>query len=214
MRSDQGSIFAGTIMEENGQTRLRHILERPSAPDGADAENFAKLKNAYNACLDESTIKERGIKPLVNLLEKFQSVYPASDATGLGAEDHLTEAVLFLIKSGVEALVAPDVSVGPLSSILYSFFTDNHSLMIATLTMLLFLSTPLMKSVSLQENTTTTQKQLPNTRRWLSRFCKVLTLQTSRRLLRMWSHLKRSWRMCHQTRKHQRMLLNTITRSA
>ncbi|KAJ5727578.1 hypothetical protein N7493_005398 [Penicillium malachiteum] len=110
MRSDQGSIFAGTIMEENGQTRLRHILERSEAPEAADAGNFKKLKDAYNSCLDESAIRERGIKPLVKILEKLQKIYPADDASGLGVDHHLTEAVLFLVESGAEALASPYVS--------------------------------------------------------------------------------------------------------
>ncbi|KAJ6028245.1 hypothetical protein N7540_003821 [Penicillium herquei] len=110
MRSDQGSIFAGTIMEENGQTRLRHILERSEAPEAADAGNFKKLKDAYNSCLNEAAVRERGIEPLVKLLEKLQKVYPADDASGLDVDHHLTEAVLFLIESGAEALAYPSVS--------------------------------------------------------------------------------------------------------
>jgi len=110
MRADQGSVFAGTMMEEAAQSRLRHILERSEAPQD-DIENFNKLKDAYSACLDESTIRERGIKPLVEVLAKLQSIYPADNETTLGTEDHITDAVLFLIQSNVEALVSPSVSV-------------------------------------------------------------------------------------------------------
>lgn len=97
-------------MEEVAQSRLRHILERSEAPQD-DAGNFKKLKDAYTACLDESTIRERGIKPLVEVLANLQSVYPADDETTLDTEDHITDAVLFLIQSNVEALVSPSVSV-------------------------------------------------------------------------------------------------------
>ncbi|KAJ5093084.1 hypothetical protein N7456_008945 [Penicillium angulare] len=110
MRSDQGSIFAGTIMEETGQTRLRHILERSEAPDSADTENFKKLKNAYGACLDEPAIRKRGIKPLVEVLEKLHKIYPANDETTEDSGSHLTDAIVFLIQSGREALIDPSVS--------------------------------------------------------------------------------------------------------
>ncbi|KAJ5644650.1 hypothetical protein N7507_010661 [Penicillium longicatenatum] len=109
MRSDQGSVFAGTMMEEVAQTRLRHILERPEAPQD-DAGNFKKLKDAYNACLDESTIRERGIQPLVEVLAKLQSIYPANDEITFGTEKNITDAILFLIQSNVQALVSPSVS--------------------------------------------------------------------------------------------------------
>ncbi|KAJ5674071.1 hypothetical protein N7462_009510 [Penicillium macrosclerotiorum] len=110
MRADQGSIFTGTIMEENAQTRLRHILERSNPPDGADDGNFNKLKAAYNACLDETTIRERGTKPLVDLLTDLQKIYPVKSGLVSGTQDHLTNALLFLMKSGVDALVSSGVS--------------------------------------------------------------------------------------------------------
>lgn len=111
MRSDQGSIFAGTLMDENAETRLRHILERSQSPDAADTGNFKKLKAAYSACLDESTARKRGSEPLIGLLADLQKIYPTKSGLVTGSQHHLTNAILFLIKSGVEALVAPSVSV-------------------------------------------------------------------------------------------------------
>lgn len=111
MRADQGSIFAGTIMEENSQTRLRHILERSEPPEQIDANNFKKLKAGYDACLNESAIRKRGTKPLADLLGELQNVYPASNELVSGAKDHLTKAILFLMQSGVDALVSSGVSV-------------------------------------------------------------------------------------------------------
>lgn len=98
-------------MEENAQTRLRHILEKPAAPDSADADNFGKLKAAYHACLDESVIRERGSKPLDEVLAALHKIYPAKSGLVSGTQDRLTSALLFLMKSGVEALVSPRVSV-------------------------------------------------------------------------------------------------------
>lgn len=113
MRSDQGSIFAGTLMEEHSETRLRHILERDSPPQEDDANNFKKLKAAYNACLDESTLRARGSKPLDELLAALQKVYPVTNELVSSTQNHLTSAILFLLKSGIEALVSPNVSVSP-----------------------------------------------------------------------------------------------------
>ncbi|KAF3386548.1 Endothelin-converting enzyme 1 [Penicillium rolfsii] len=110
MRADQGSIFAGTIMEENSQTRLRHILERSEAPEKVDADNFQKLKAGYDACLDESAIRKRGTKPLADLLAALQKIYPAKSDLVAENKDQLTLALLFLMRSGVDALVSSGVS--------------------------------------------------------------------------------------------------------
>lgn len=115
MHSDQGWIFAGTIMAENAQTRLRHIIERPQVPDSADADNFAKLKAAYDACLDEPTIRKRGTQPLDEVLAELHKVYPVKGGLVSATQDHLTNAILFLMNSGVEALVSPSVSVSDFS---------------------------------------------------------------------------------------------------
>lgn len=117
MRADQGTIFAGTIMEENAQTKLRHILEQVKPTESADAKNFDKLKAAYDACLDESLLKQRGSKPLDELLAHLQSIYPSKSGLIAGTQDHLTSAIIFLMKTGINALVSPGVSVSITSQI-------------------------------------------------------------------------------------------------
>ncbi|KAI9043716.1 M13 family metallopeptidase [Aspergillus affinis] len=106
MRPDQGSIFAGTYMSEAAQSQLRHILESPKASDPADSKNFDKLKAAYAACMDESTVNKRGVKPLQDLLSGLDNVYSLASASK-GSDVNITDAFLYLIGSGVEALVSP-----------------------------------------------------------------------------------------------------------
>lgn len=117
MRSDQGSLFAGTIMEETAQMQLRHILEAPKAPSSADSENFDKLKAAYEACLDDATVKKRGSEPLEQILANLEKVYSTTGVSDRGAKDSLTDAVLYLMGSGVLALATPSVSVSTSQSI-------------------------------------------------------------------------------------------------
>lgn len=164
MRSDQGSIFAGTIMAENAQTRLRHILERSEAPNSADTDNFAKLKAAYTACLDESIIRKRGSEPLEEVLTELSKVYPVKSGLVSGTQDHLTNAILFLMKSGVEALVSQSISVSYFAYLIQplQFKANKFSLMIVTLITWPFLCHRLERLVCLQESTTT----IP--RRWLN----------------------------------------------
>lgn len=138
MRPDQGSIFAGTIMEENAQTKLRHILERTEPPQSSDADNFKKLKAAYDACLDEGTVIKRGSKPLTNILDELKTIYPAK-AEGLvkGSHDQLTSALLYLANAGVEALASSGVTVSLCDLYFMGATNDPFSPMIETLIMLL-----------------------------------------------------------------------------
>ncbi|KAL2834972.1 hypothetical protein BDW59DRAFT_1858 [Aspergillus cavernicola] len=108
MRPDQGDIFAGTFMQEASQSRLRHLLESPRPSNPADLNIFEKLKAGYKACVDEETVSKRGTQPLDKMLEDFEKIY-SLDATE-GAEAGLTDAVLYLLKSGIPTLVSPFVS--------------------------------------------------------------------------------------------------------
>jgi len=71
-----------------------------------DQENFEKLKAAYDACLDEDTIKKAGLAPLAELLDAINHIYPSAYFRSRGSSDSLSEAVIYLAKLGVTALVS------------------------------------------------------------------------------------------------------------
>lgn len=109
LRPDQGDAFTGTIMSESSQMLLRHILEAPypksashqeSSSASVDEENFDKLKAAYDACLDEDTIKQVGVAPLMEILNDTSSRF------AVARKDALSDAVLHLANLGVSALVS------------------------------------------------------------------------------------------------------------
>lgn len=113
MRPDQSSVSTLSIMAEDNQSRLRHILELSEAPDPSDSENFQKLKAAYNACLDESAIEKRGSKPLDDMLAELEKAYPAG--SGKDVKEGLTDAMIYLMGINTEALVEASISVSALS---------------------------------------------------------------------------------------------------
>ncbi|KAE8421745.1 hypothetical protein BDV36DRAFT_280350 [Aspergillus pseudocaelatus] len=104
MRPDQGAIFAGTMMSETAQTRLRHLLSSSKPSEPADSNNFEKLKAAYTACMDETTVTKWGSKPLDNMLAEFEKIYSRDSTSLRGSNTDLTKAILYLMESGVEAL--------------------------------------------------------------------------------------------------------------
>ncbi|KAH7378470.1 peptidase family M13 [Phaeosphaeria sp. MPI-PUGE-AT-0046c] len=112
LRSDQGDAFTGTIMSEQSQLLLRHILEAPypkksehsyfspmqlvAGKKSADEQNFLKMKTAYDACLDEEKIATVGEKPLLNVLKEVKQAHAHS----------LKDAILLLAQYGTSGLVS------------------------------------------------------------------------------------------------------------
>jgi endothelin-converting enzyme len=64
-------IFSGPYPAASPKKNL------PDPTDAVDVQNFQKLQDAYNACLNETLIDELGPKPLLSLLENVISKYPA-----------------------------------------------------------------------------------------------------------------------------------------
>ncbi|KAL8775639.1 MAG: hypothetical protein Q9209_000135 [Squamulea sp. 1 TL-2023] len=135
LRPDQDSVSSGSVMYENSQQTLRHLLEssysgshESIASSSASAEKliFDKIQSAYNACMDEGSIKQRGSEPLLNVLRKIEELYPPRPdhgSTGFFhgrslhqqegfldyANEPFTRAVAYLSSIGVDAFVSFDV---------------------------------------------------------------------------------------------------------
>lgn len=134
LRTDQESSFTGTIMQENSQQVLRHVLESPFADIAQQVESltenhaaeraiFDKLKSAYDACMDEGKIKEIGSGPLLDILRKIQELFPASRPHQMSGsfprlqnqqqkgliykgENQLSTTVLYLASIGINSIVS------------------------------------------------------------------------------------------------------------
>ncbi|KAL8831777.1 MAG: hypothetical protein Q9191_000663 [Dirinaria sp. TL-2023a] len=130
LRADQSSAFTGTTMAENSQRTLRHILEtsfddsHPGLdPDRApESAIFRKLKDAYDACLDEKRLRLVGAEPLLEVLKQIEKLFPAKrphssesfpnsilqaqKSLKYDGENRLSTTIAYLISIGVEALVS------------------------------------------------------------------------------------------------------------
>jgi endothelin-converting enzyme len=136
LRADQGGSFTGTIMAENSQQILRHVLESPYPIDNqnievhsvAKQEIFKKLHDAYEACMSEEIIREAGSTPLLSVLRKIEELFPAArphegsdsfsaplDSVQKGLllkhENNLSKTITYLTSIGVGALVTFNVAV-------------------------------------------------------------------------------------------------------
>ena len=131
LRDDQVASWTGTLMAENSQRILRHILESPFSdshprldPDTSVEDIiFQKLKDAYDACMDEERLKQIGSEPLLDILLRIDKLFPAprphhaaepfprllpQSQKGLkyDGENRLSTTVAYLISIGVPSLVS------------------------------------------------------------------------------------------------------------
>lgn len=134
LRADQGGAFTGTIMAEDSQQILRHVLESPYSVDDYKIEIdsspkrdiFEKLQTAYNACMDEEVIKDVGSAPLLDVLRKVEELFPAArpntayfqipknmDQNGLlmREDNRLSKTLTYLTSIGMDPLISFDVTV-------------------------------------------------------------------------------------------------------
>ena len=142
LRPDQGDMFTGTIMAEKSKTILRHILEQSSTASlssPADLDNFKKVKDDYDSCMNEDALQQIGIKPLQDLVNQIKLSFPTNvdrigqapfpkvesdtQKSSISEEaDGLTKTLLFLIKLDVTALLACSIQVSTITSILTKLF--------------------------------------------------------------------------------------------
>ncbi|KAF6841440.1 peptidase family m13 protein [Colletotrichum plurivorum] len=105
----------------NADVVLKNILESPyhSGPDAgfvsaglteeqipADQENFKLITDAYNACLNITTIEAVGLQPLMDFIDQVVQAYPVAEAEKdrpISTEDGpvLGEVLLFFARHGI-----------------------------------------------------------------------------------------------------------------
>ena len=132
LRADQEGAFTGTIMAEDSQQILRHLLESPYSVDDYKMEIdssakrgiFEKLQTAYNACMNEEVIKDIGSAPLLDILRKVEELFPAArpdlfpllknmDQKDfiLKGENQLSKTLTYLTSIGMDPLISFYVTV-------------------------------------------------------------------------------------------------------
>lgn len=102
------------VMSEEGQLILKRILESPApkstslfwTASSPDQEIFAKIQDGYNACLNESLLKDIGSKPLIELLTILGDTYPAKPPKPKTEDLTLTKAIMYLIGIGVRTPIS------------------------------------------------------------------------------------------------------------
>ncbi|TID22410.1 endothelin-converting enzyme [Venturia nashicola] len=118
-RADQAAVDVISTMEDVNQDLLHEILEGQYVGNASlsantiaiEKENFGKMKSAYKTCMNEDAIKAYGVKPVRDLLEEFEKVYPMAGPEPSADKEGLTKALIWLKKNSVNAIVNPGVTI-------------------------------------------------------------------------------------------------------
>jgi endothelin-converting enzyme len=94
-----------------------------------EKQNFGKMKSAYTACKNEDAIKAYGVKPVRDLLDELEQHYPATGPEPASDSEGLTNALVWLAKNSVNAIVSASATVSPpgLSLDAYMCLSDSYS---------------------------------------------------------------------------------------
>lgn len=93
-----------------------------------DGEGLSKLKDAYNACMDEKTIRKTGLQPLIDILQRISNPFTLVNGgqrnkPSISALDHATSSsIMFLAQLGVSALVSLQPSQDIMSPVRSLYF--------------------------------------------------------------------------------------------
>ncbi|KAF8421477.1 peptidase family M13 [Tirmania nivea] len=128
MRADQREMNEMSLIDERSTAILRHVLEgeysvnidqsNPSLSAASsiaslDKANFNKLKDGYIACMDESLIAQRGLQPLLKLVNELKDTYPLAESSEAiekpkkpeGSTEGVTDAIAYLQELGVAGFI-------------------------------------------------------------------------------------------------------------
>lgn len=118
-------------MAESSKTILRHILEQSSSTifsSSADKDNFQKLKDDYDSCMNEQELQNIGLKPLQGIVNQIKMSFaaatdrtklsdsPATDTSaqkGVTMEEtsQLTDTILLMMEHDIRPFMTFDVGV-------------------------------------------------------------------------------------------------------
>ncbi|QDS78081.1 hypothetical protein FKW77_003728 [Venturia effusa] len=114
-----GFLLLGSIIKEENTDILHQILEGGYVGNASQApakiaiakENFGKMKIVYNTCMDEAAIKAYGIKPMRDLFDQFEKIYPAAGPEPSADKEGLTKALVWLSKIKIDAVLSAAVGI-------------------------------------------------------------------------------------------------------
>ncbi|KAI2602350.1 Metalloprotease [Hypoxylon sp. NC1633] len=114
----------GNVMHDINYNIMRNILE-PS-PDfnqsgsWTDGDNFQKLLTGYDACMNQTAITQRDVKPLISFLDAITGMFPITmdgyrNPKTLSSSDYraFSKTYLYLAKHSIFPFLSIDVNLDP-----------------------------------------------------------------------------------------------------
>ncbi|KAF8905965.1 hypothetical protein CPB84DRAFT_536278 [Gymnopilus junonius] len=113
--ADKGSFGTFEALSQENKQIVKDILGSNSSVSPLDDEILSKLRGFYSSCMDESTLDDIGIAPLLHFANTIRKLYKGNDTDITATLETgdivrgLTAAVAFLHSRGIEGLFSFDV---------------------------------------------------------------------------------------------------------
>ena len=94
--------------------RAGFLSSMDAATPNVDQENFKKLQDGYNACMDEDLIAQRGLQPMLRFVQEIRDIFPATRSSGRkgkGSTVNITNAITYLQELGLAGFIDFGISV-------------------------------------------------------------------------------------------------------
>jgi len=202
-RDDQSAVGVLNIMSEENEVLIHHILEAPldDAASGVEKDNYNKLHDAYASCMNETAIKEKGLKPVMEIIHKAEALFELRGFQIGGTRDPLDASapeksmstiLAYLMSVGIEPLIelgiGVSVSIPPIFFMLISLSPTRRIQTQTSSTLDL-----LAPSASQRRSTTRTRLSSNSTRRCSTRSRTNYILLSQTMLWINWWPLSNSW---------------------
>lgn len=112
-RDDQSSIGVLNIIRDENEVLLHHLIEAPLNKDATSVEkaNYNKIRGLYDACMNETAIKETGLDPIMRIIHKLETLLIGGSVEAIASDEGLTAALNYLMSLGIEPLVDLSIEV-------------------------------------------------------------------------------------------------------
>ncbi|RCH79708.1 hypothetical protein CU098_000718, partial [Rhizopus stolonifer] len=105
------SIFAGSFDDFYDRTHISVSGHLPDPEKPIDKQNFEKVKDLYDSCMNEALIDKRGAEPIYPLLKDIRDQFPAS--SNPAETRRLTQTLSFLANRDIGSLFEIMVDADP-----------------------------------------------------------------------------------------------------
>ncbi|ORX49389.1 zincin [Hesseltinella vesiculosa] len=118
-------VIRSLLTQDRGSFDQQLEKTLPDPEKLVDKQNFYKVKDLYDSCMNETVIDQRGAEPLLPLIKDLYKAFPAENDL---SPHSLTKTLALLMKQGVSPLFQVYVEADPVNPDISMIYTSQSGL--------------------------------------------------------------------------------------